>query len=151
MLANSVLPSLGGTSRPDNSDAMAGTRFERAVGVPHLVARVEIIRLSDGRNDLVRHRVDVGDEGNLRARTSIGEHRLFQGAETAAEGNLLLVSDLLMMEHQNRKIVEQPNNIGKIFLAHASSNIHAVDDSGEGLREPGIGDGHSIFLPLKRS
>ena len=71
---------------------------------------LKIMRLS-GWDDLVAP-VDV----EIRATPSpplVGQHRALQRTEAVAEGELLLVGDVLLVEHQDGIVVEQPDNVGK--------------------------------------
>jgi len=112
------LAALGRHLAPGEQRGVGRHALERAVGVPHLVARVEEVAAIAPRDQAVLA-VDVGEIGDLRAVFRVrddGADGRLERPEAAAERDLRLVVERLSPEEQHRVLLERrgdaPEDVG---------------------------------------
>src|SRR6476661_5596720 len=122
-------------------------RLERAVGVPQAVAdREQPPPIVAGERLVVL--VEVRDIGKRRWETVFARQaqarpdRQLDLAETAGEGELLLVIDVLIAEDEDSVPVHTGMNVGDLFRRERPAHVDAFDLTGETWADLADPDGH---------
>ena len=127
-------------------------RPERAVGVPEHVAEIEQAHARVARQRLavaaeIRHVVPPGLQALVLGLGDVAAAGVFERAEVAAERHLLLVGDLLVVEHEHRVAIHP-----RLDPRHLVGGERPADvDAGHFAHEHGMdladGQTHGLSLP----
>src|SRR5262245_59367419 len=127
---------LGGPARRRH-DARGEERAERghclegAVAMPQHVGELVDHAAVVGRNDLASLDVEVGLARERRTRRRVHAARDLEPAEALAEGDLLLVVQVLAAEQQDGVLLEGGANVTPRRIVHRAGDVDAVDLRGE--------------------
>jgi MFS family permease len=141
------LAALGRDLTPGEQGRERGHPLERAVGVPHLVARVEEVALVAPGDELVLG-VHVGEIGDLGQRARLGvdaANRDLERPEALAERDLLVIVERLSAEEQHRIGVEGGLDLGERRGIEAL-DVHVENLGAEQRVEPAGRDRHGEIL-----
>jgi hypothetical protein len=152
MSANSVFPPLDGTLRACSSEYFAGTTLNE-LGMPQTVAEGEQPPPVVAGEHLVVL-VEIGHVGKGGGQTQSPRlaqaraDRVLDLPQTAGEGELLLVVDRLVVEHEHRVPVHSGMDRRHLIRGQRLGHVDAFHFGGEARADLASDDGHWGDLPL---